>query len=102
VTEPSHVDDAAMRRRRRRLARTVAGLVVLVAIVSFVVQNTRAVTVKLWFYTGHPELIWVVVGSLVVGGFIGYLVGHPGRRRRLRVGRRGRRGLRGGEDGADR
>jgi uncharacterized integral membrane protein len=91
VTEPVPVDQAAARRRRRRIARTLAGLVVLVAVISFVVQNTRSVTVKLWFYTGHPVLIWVVVGSLVVGGFIGYLVGHPGRRRRIPVGRRGRR-----------
>jgi uncharacterized integral membrane protein len=98
VTEPAPVDPAAARRRRRRIARSVAGLVVLVAVISFVVQNTRSVTVKLWLYTGHPALIWVVVGSLVVGGFIGYLVGHPGRRRRIRVGRRARRRRGGGEE----
>jgi uncharacterized integral membrane protein len=99
VTEPVPVDAAAARRRRRRLTRTVAGLVVLVAVISFVVQNAHSVTVRLWFYTGHPELIWVVVGSLVVGGLVGYLVGHPGRRRRVPGGRRRRRQA--GAEGGD-
>lgn len=87
-------DPAADRRRRRRIARSAGGLAVLVAVVAFVVENSRSVRVKFWFFTAHPRLIWVVVVSLAVGALFGYVVGHPGRRRRRKEGRR--RGLFGG------
>lgn len=90
MSDQAPVGAAAVRIRRRRFARTLGGLVVLAAVISFVVQNDHPVAVRLWWYTGHPTLIWVVVGALVVGGLVGYLGGRSLRRRRS-AGRRGER-----------
>lgn len=65
-----------------RAARLVALAVVLAVAVSFVLENDQAVRVRLWFVTGHPRLIWVLVVTLVAGAVIGFLVGRPARRRR--------------------
>ncbi len=95
MTSPQPVAPRPPRRQSLRLARTVAGLVVLAAAISFVVQNTRRVPVRLWWYTGHPELVWVAVGSLVIGAAVGLAVGRAGRRRRAaKADSRGRRVLR--------
>ena len=75
--------------RRRRLARATALAVVVVAAVSFVVENAQPVKVRFWLVTSHPRLIWVVVVCLAAGALLGYDVG---RTRRRRTGRRkGRR-----------
>jgi uncharacterized integral membrane protein len=76
------------RRRRRRLARAVSVVVVIVVAAAFVVENSQPVKVRLWFVTGHPRLIWVVLVCLIAGLVFGYLVGRERQRRRSR-----RRGL---------
>jgi uncharacterized integral membrane protein len=68
-----------------RLARLVAILILVGAVAVLVVQNSRRVTLRFLFVTGHVGLIWIIVVCLVVGGVIGYLVG---RRRRVRRRRR--------------
>jgi uncharacterized integral membrane protein len=65
-------------------ARTVAGLAIVGAGVILIFQNSQQVTVRFWFISGHVRLIWVIVGSLVVGGALGLLLGGRGRRRRRR------------------
>lgn len=66
----------------RRISRLVALGILLAAAVSFVLENDQAVRVRLWFVTGHPRLIWVLVVTVVAGAVIGYLIARPARRRR--------------------
>lgn len=95
---PEVASPDAPKQRRPRLARLAALGVVVAVVVSFVVENDRSVPLRLWFVTGRPDLIWVLVVTLMVGGLVGYIVGRPGRRRRVGSGagrngrRRGRRG----------
>ncbi len=70
--------------RRRRRARVLGLLVVLGVVVSFVVENSQRVTVRLWFVTGHPRLIYVLAAAVVIGAAVGFLSGHSSRRRRTR------------------
>lgn len=85
-----HEEQAAqLRRRRQRLARAVGLVVVVVAAVAFVIENSQPVKVKFWFVTAHPRLIWVVLVCLIAGGLFGFLLGRERRRRRA-----ARRGLR--------
>ncbi|HUI04781.1 MAG TPA: LapA family protein [Acidimicrobiales bacterium] len=82
-------------RRRRRIAKGLLYLVVVVLVAVFVAQNAGGVKVHFWFVTGRPRLIWVVLVSLVVGIVFGYVLGSPGRRkrrqrRRAQAGRRRR------------
>lgn len=78
--EPSPQEEAGAR-HRRGVARLVVLAVLVAAAVSFVLENDQKVKVQLWFVTGHPHLIWVLVVAVVVGAVIGYLVGLPRRRR---------------------
>ncbi len=63
--------------RRRRLIRTAVAAAILVLLIAFVVQNSQSVTVHFWFWRADPRLIWVILGCLVVGGVIGYLIARP-------------------------
>ena len=74
-------------RRKRSPARAVVALVVLAAAVTFVVQNRQAVTVRLWFATGHVGLLWLVLVCVVLGGVAELAVA-----RAIRVRWRSRRG----------
>jgi uncharacterized integral membrane protein len=81
VTPEPAPEETGLGRHRRAVAR-LGTLAVLVAVaVSFVLENDQKVRVRLWFVTGHPRLIWVLVVTVVVGAVIGYLVGVPRRRR---------------------
>lgn len=76
---PDDVEQQARRRRVRALR--AVGLLVLVALVAvFVVQNYQHVTVRFWIESSHPRLIWVVLGCLVVGMVLGYMLRSPKRR----------------------
>jgi len=80
VSPRREVDEAAP--RRRNLAKPIVALVLLAVVVSFVVQNSQKVKVQLWFVTGHPRLIWVLLVTVVVGAALGFVAGRPSRRRR--------------------
>ena len=88
---PRPVDDAelARRRRRRRLVRTGGVLVLAVLVLVFVLDNAQPVEVRFWGVHSHPRLIWVIVGCLVIGGVLGYLVGRPTRRKKARAAKGG-------------
>jgi uncharacterized integral membrane protein len=70
--------------RRRRLIRTAVAAVILVLLVAFIVQNSQSVKVHFWFWGANPELIWVILGCLVIGGVIGYFIARPPRWARRR------------------
>ena len=72
------------RRGNPALARVVAVVVIVGAVVTLVVQNSQRVAIRFWFFTGHVRLIWVIVVCLVVAGGLGYVLGRRGRRRRRR------------------
>ena len=72
--------------RQQRLLR--AGLVglLLVALIIFVLQNAQPVEVNLFFLSGRPLLIWVIVACAVLGGIVGYVLGRPSKATRLHDG----------------
>lgn len=76
--------------RQRNLAKPIVALVLLGVVVSFVVENNQKVKVQLWFVTGHPRLIWVLLVTVAVGAVLGFVAARPGRRRRGETRRRGR------------
>jgi uncharacterized integral membrane protein len=55
-------------RPKRSLPRAVATLVVLATGITFIVQNRQAVSVRLWFVTGHVSLLWLLFTCIVLGG----------------------------------
>jgi len=59
----------------------VAAIIVIVAIV-FVIGNLNRVRVNFIITSGHPRMIWLIVGCLLIGGITGYFLGRPGRARR--------------------
>jgi len=67
-------------------------------VVSFVVENSQRVKVRLWFVTGHPRLIWVLVAAVVIGVVLGYVLGRVGRRGKGRSGAVQRRSRRQGDE----
>jgi uncharacterized integral membrane protein len=77
-------DERPVRRRNRVGARAVAALIVVGAVVILIFQNSQRVTLQFWFISGHIRLIWVIVGSVVVGVGLGLVLGQRGRRRRRR------------------
>lgn len=63
----------------------LAGLVVLAGVVAaFVVQNSQDVSVHFWFFSRHPPLIFVVLGCLIIGGLVGYVMGRRRGARKVR------------------
>ena len=68
--------------RRRRLTRTIAAVALVGLAVWFIAENSQPVTVHFWVVSAHPRLIWVILGCLVVGGVIGYLLSRQRNRRR--------------------
>jgi uncharacterized integral membrane protein len=73
------VTSGSRRERGRRLAKAVLLVVAGAIVLVFVVQNDQPVTVRFWFVNRYPRLIFVIVGCLLIGGVIGYLVGRPRR-----------------------
>ncbi|HMK63211.1 MAG TPA: lipopolysaccharide assembly protein LapA domain-containing protein [Acidimicrobiales bacterium] len=71
------------RGRRLPAARLVGLAAVVAVVVSFAVENDQRVKVQLWFVSGHPRLVWVLVVTVVVSAALGYLFGRSRRRRRL-------------------
>ena len=55
-------------RSKRSLPRAVATLVVLAIGITFVVQNRQAISIHLWFVTGHVSLLWLLFTCIVFGG----------------------------------
>lgn len=70
---------------RRAVARALAALVLLALVIVFIVQNSNNVAVHYFTFTGHPRLIWVVIGCLVAGAIGGLLTGRSWRRRTARL-----------------
>jgi uncharacterized integral membrane protein len=75
---------ALARQRRARVAKATVALAVLVILIIFIIANSQPVPVDFVFLTRHPRLIWVMITCAVLGGFLGYLLGRPGKQIRLR------------------
>jgi len=67
-----------------QVVRLVGFLVLCGIIAAFVIQNSQDVSVRFWFVTKHPPLIFVVIGCLVIGGLVGYVMGRRRGESRLR------------------
>jgi uncharacterized integral membrane protein len=56
-------------------AYVIAAVVVLVILIALVVANTGAVTVSWVFGSAQVSLVWLVLGSAILGLFLGMLTG---------------------------
>lgn len=76
--QPATAGRSSLSRRDR--GRAVAAVVLVAVAVAFALSNTGRVKVHYIVGTAHPQLIWVIVGCLLVGAVLGWL----GARRRRR------------------
>ncbi|HWD09444.1 MAG TPA: LapA family protein [Actinomycetota bacterium] len=66
---------------RSRGAKIVVAAIVVVVLVIFVLKNSQPVTLDFVVTSGHPRLIWLIVGCVLIGIATGYFLGRPPRRR---------------------
>lgn len=64
-----------------RGTKALAAAALLIVLVVFVVANSERVKLNFIVWSGHPRLIWLIVGCVLLGGAVGYFLGHPSTRR---------------------
>jgi uncharacterized integral membrane protein len=85
VVPPEQSPEKKSRRGQRRDVARLVGLVAVAgAVAAFVVQNSQNVSVHFWFFSRHEPLIFVVLGCLVVGVLVGYVMGRRRGARKVR------------------
>lgn len=82
---PGTPHDAA----RTRGSKAIVASVLLVLLVVFVIRNSQPVRLDFVVVSGHPRLIWLIVGCILIGGAVGYFLGRPGKPRRPKPADRG-------------
>ncbi len=82
----SKSDKQAKRRSRGELSRTIAILVLVLAVILFAVKNLNQVKVNWIVGSGSAPLIIVILITLLVGIVIGHLAGRLSRRKRQKNG----------------
>jgi uncharacterized integral membrane protein len=65
---------------RARTAKIVLGLILLILLLIFVIQNSKAVRVHLVFTEVQVALVWVFLACALLGAAIALLLGRPYRR----------------------
>ena len=60
-----------------RGGKILALAILVVVLIVFVFQNADPVKVDFLVLTGHPRLIWLIVGCVLAGLAVGYLLGRP-------------------------
>jgi uncharacterized integral membrane protein len=60
----------------------VALALILAYLVAFVAENSKSVTVRFVFFSGHTSVIWLILLSLAIGIVAGLLLSQLERRRR--------------------
>jgi uncharacterized integral membrane protein len=74
-----------------RGAKAAVAAILLVLLVVFVIRNSERVTLNFIVVSGHPRLIWLIVGCVLIGGAAGFFLGRPVRARPRREGKGGKR-----------
>jgi uncharacterized integral membrane protein len=74
-----------------RGTKAVVAAILLVLVVVFVIRNSQRVTLNFIVVSGHPRLIWLIVGCVLIGGAAGFFLGRPARARPRRDGKGGKR-----------
>lgn len=64
----------------------IAAAVVLILLILFVFRNAQPVRLDFIVTSGHPRLIWLIVGCVLVGGVVGFFLGRPSGPKRHRSG----------------
>lgn len=67
------------RARRRRVARLLSVLALVVILIVFIIRNSQRVPIDFVFVDRHARLIWIMLACAVLGGLVGFLVGRPGK-----------------------
>lgn len=67
-----------------RGGKAVSAAILVILSIIFVIGNLDRVRVNFIITSGHPRLIWLIVGCLVIGGVTGFFLGRPARARRRR------------------
>ncbi len=83
---PGKGDPEAKRRNRGELSRTIAILVLALAVILFAVKNLKQVQVNWVVGSGSAPLIVVILITLLVGIVISHLAGRISRRKRQKDG----------------
>ncbi|MGH2719768.1 MAG: LapA family protein [Actinomycetota bacterium] len=58
-------------------AKIVVAAILVVVIVVFVLRNSQRVTLDFIVASGHPRLIWLILGCVLIGVAVGYFLGRP-------------------------
>jgi uncharacterized integral membrane protein len=78
------------RARRKRGTIVILILALVILLFLFVIRNSQEVPVDLIFTKADVPMIWVMIGCIVAGGIVGFVIGRPGRSFRFHGGRRDR------------
>jgi uncharacterized integral membrane protein len=62
---------------KSRGAKALAGAVLLIILVVFVIRNSGRVRLDFIVTSGHPRLIWLILGCVLIGTAFGYFLGRP-------------------------
>ncbi|HEU5003371.1 MAG TPA: LapA family protein [Actinomycetota bacterium] len=65
-----------------RGGKAVAAAILVILAIIFVIGNLNRVRVNFIITSGHPRMIWLIVGCLLIGGITGFMLGRPARARR--------------------
>ncbi|HLI57450.1 MAG TPA: LapA family protein, partial [Actinomycetota bacterium] len=66
---------------KSRGAKIVVAAILVVVVVVFVLRNSERVTLDFIVASGHPRMIWLIVGCVLIGVAVGYFLGRPSRPR---------------------
>lgn len=58
-------------------AKIVVAAILVVIVVVFVLRNSERVTLDFIVASGHPRLIWLILGCVLIGVGVGYFLGRP-------------------------
>lgn len=75
---PGHPPES---KAKSRGAKIVVAAILVVVVVVFVLRNSERVKLDFIVASGHPRMIWLIVGCVLIGVAVGYFLGRPSKSR---------------------